>query len=96
MSSLQHWMAHPEFRPFLAAAPQTGRILRPLCRLLGIEASPDVPAELNLPNPPPFRPAPPPPPPCFRIIDPPDYPDIPNRGPFNLFAPGTTRRFLTP
>ena len=57
---------------FLAAAPQAGRILRPLCRMLGIEASPDAPAELNLPKPPRFRPGPPPPPIYLGIIDPPE------------------------
>ena len=71
-SHLRHWMAHPDVEKFLAAAPQAGRILRPLCRMLGIEASPDVPASLNLPPPPRFRPSPPPPPPCRGVIDPPE------------------------
>ena len=82
-SHLQHWMAHPDFRPFLAAAPQAGRILRPLCRMLGIEASPDLPAELNLPTPPPFRPSPPPPPPNRGIIDPPEASPLHDRLPRN-------------
>ncbi len=36
---------------FLAAAPQAGRILRPLCHMLGIA----LPAILQLPAPPPRR-----------------------------------------
>ena len=79
----------PAFVPFLAAAPQAGRILRPLCRMLGIDAEPDIPAELNLPKPPPFRPSPPLPPPYLGIIDPtPDwshhFPDL--RPPSHLYG----------
>ena len=72
LSHLQHWIAHPDLPAFLAAAPQAGRLLRPLCRLVGLEAQPGVPASLNLPEPPPFRPSPPPPPPHRGIIDPPE------------------------
>ena len=72
LSHLQHWMAHPDLPAFLAAAPQAGRLLRPLCRLVGLEAQPGVPAVLKLPDPPPFRPSPPPPPPHLGIIDPPE------------------------
>ena len=79
LSHLQHWMAHPDLPAFLAAAPQAGRLLRPLCRLVGLEAQPGVPAELNLPEPPPFRPSPPPPPPYLGIIDPPAFPAVINR-----------------
>ena len=72
LSHLQHWMAHPDLPAFLEAAPHAGRLLRPLCRLVGLEAQPGVPAVLNLPAPPPFRPSPPPPPPHLGIIDPPE------------------------
>ena len=35
-SQLQAWLATPEMAALLAAAPEAGRILRPLCRLLEI------------------------------------------------------------
>ena len=35
-SQLQHLLAHPDMAEFLAAAPQAGRILRPLCHMLGV------------------------------------------------------------
>ena len=44
-SQLEHLLAHPDMLAFLAAAPQAGRILRPLCHMLGI----DPPAMLRLP-----------------------------------------------
>ncbi|MCC6718802.1 MAG: hypothetical protein IT555_13035 [Acetobacteraceae bacterium] len=75
-SLVQHILARPELPEFLAAAPQAGRLLRPLCRMLAIPASPDVPAALALPSPPRFRPAPPPPPPRLGIIDPPEVPPL--------------------
>ena len=43
-SQLQHALSEPEWAAFLAAAPQAGRILRPLCRMLGVEV---VPAALR-------------------------------------------------
>ena len=55
---LQHQFADPDFEKFLQAAPQAGRILRPLCHMLGI----DPPPALHLPDRP--RPARPPPPPA--------------------------------
>ena len=78
-SHLRHWMAHPDLPAFLEAAPQAGRLLRPLCRLVGLDAQPGVPTELNLPEPPPFRPSPPAPAPYLGIIDPPSYPATINR-----------------
>jgi len=69
---LQHLLADPAMPAFLAAVPQAGRMLRPLCHILGITAAPDLSAELNLPPPPRFRPSPPPPPPDRGIIDPPE------------------------
>ena len=35
-SQLQHLLARPDMAEFLHAAPQAGRILRPLCHMLGI------------------------------------------------------------
>jgi len=52
-TQLQHILTHPDFPAFLAAAPQAGRILRPLCRMLGA----DPPEILRLP-PPPLKPPP--------------------------------------
>jgi hypothetical protein len=34
---LQHLLSDPEFAALLAAAPQMGRVLRPLCRMLGVD-----------------------------------------------------------
>jgi hypothetical protein len=42
-SQLQHLLAHPDITEFLAAAPQAGRILRPLCHMLGIPRPPALP-----------------------------------------------------
>ena len=36
-SQLRAVLAHPEMRALLAAAPQVGRVLRPLCRMLAVE-----------------------------------------------------------
>ena len=46
-------MDNPETRALIAAAPQAGRIFRPLCRMFGI----DIPEHLRLPKPAP-RPRP--------------------------------------
>ncbi len=42
-SQLRHLLAEPEMAALLAAAPQAGRILRPLCRMLGIRPPPGLP-----------------------------------------------------
>jgi len=67
-SQLQHLLTDPEMAGILAAAPQAGRILRPLCRMLGI----------NLPEPlrrtPPARRTPASPPPAASPSDPPPPP----------------------
>ena len=68
---LQHLLADPAMSAFLVAVPQAGRMLRPLCRILGIAAAPELPAALALPPPPRFRPPPPPPPPWRGIENPP-------------------------
>ena len=52
-SQLQHLLADAEMAALIAAAPQTGRILRPLCRMLGLRP----PAVLALPPRPPRPPA---------------------------------------
>ena len=62
-SQVCHLLGDPELAALLAAAPGAGRILRPLCRMLGIEAGPDFPPALfGLPDPPPPDPSPDPPP----------------------------------
>jgi len=45
-SQLNHFLARPDLADFLAAAPQAGRILRPLCHMLGL----DPPEKLRLPQ----------------------------------------------
>ena len=39
-SQLQFLLTDPEFAALIAAAPQMGRVLRPLCRMLGVEPPP--------------------------------------------------------
>ncbi len=39
-SQLQHLLADPAMADLLAAAPQAGRLLRPLCQMLGIRPPP--------------------------------------------------------
>ena len=39
---LQHLLARPEMAAWIAATPQAGRILRPLCRALGVPPSPGI------------------------------------------------------
>ena len=41
-SQLSHLIATPEFTTFIRQAPQAGRILRPLCRMLGITPEPPL------------------------------------------------------
>ena len=45
-SQLQHLLARPDMAEFLHAVPQAGRILRPLCHMLGI----DPPLEASRPR----------------------------------------------
>ncbi len=52
-SQLQHLLADPAMADLLASAPQAGRLLRPLCQMLGVRP----PSALG--RPPPLRPAPP-------------------------------------
>jgi hypothetical protein len=66
-SQLQHQFSQPEMIALIEAAPQAGRILRPLCRMLAI----DLPPALRLPPRPP-RPRKPKPPrqsPAERTCD---------------------------
>ena len=51
-SQLQYLLADPAMADLLAAAPQAGRLLRPLCRMLGVRPPP------LLRPPPPVRPPP--------------------------------------
>ena len=39
---LEHLLSREECVAFLAAVPQAGRILRPLCHMLGVEVVPEV------------------------------------------------------
>jgi hypothetical protein len=39
-SQLQHLLADPEMAALLAATPQLGRVLHPLCRMLGLRPAP--------------------------------------------------------
>jgi hypothetical protein len=52
-SQLQYTLAEPEIAALLAATPQAGRILRPLCRMLGVP----LPPALRLARVPRARPA---------------------------------------
>jgi len=61
-SQLQHLFAHPDLPAFLVAAPQAGRILRPLCHMLGIDPPPGATLPPHPPRPRKPRPAPAPPP----------------------------------
>ncbi len=45
-SQVCHLLGDPELAALLATAPGAGRILRPLCRMLGIEAGPGFPPAL--------------------------------------------------
>ncbi|MCC6717314.1 MAG: hypothetical protein IT555_05475 [Acetobacteraceae bacterium] len=67
-SQLEHFLARPDLQPLLREAPQAGRLLRPLCRLLGLAPPPlltlpprpprQKPARPPRPEPPPDRPLP--------------------------------------
>ena len=65
-SQLRHFLAEPDVASLLAEAPQLGRILRPLCRMLGIRPPPALrpPPDLRPPAPPPDAA------PCARLIPP--------------------------
>ena len=41
-SQLRHLLADPEMQALLAAAPQAGRLLRPLCHILGVTPPPAI------------------------------------------------------
>ena len=41
-SQLEHLLSQEDCAAFLAAVPQAGRILRPLCHMLGVETVPEV------------------------------------------------------
>ena len=46
-SQLQHLLADPDMAEFLHAAPQAGRLLRPLCHILGIDPPPPLKSPVN-------------------------------------------------
>ena len=78
---LEALLARPEMAELLATAPQAGRILRPLFRMLGC-ALPPVLRRPNAPPPAPTRPAP------RRHAPPPAWTPPPIRQPGNLDPPG--------
>jgi hypothetical protein len=57
-SQLQYLLATPEMAALLATAPQAGRILRPLCRMLGVPPPPAPPARPQAAKPAPAKPEP--------------------------------------
>ena len=69
-SQLQHLLADPAMADLLAAAPQAGRLLRPLCQMLGVRPPPARSLSSGRPQagpvgpPPPVRPAAPSRPAC--------------------------------
>jgi hypothetical protein len=52
-AQLQHLLSDPALAPLLAAQPGLGRVLRPLCRALGVEPGPARLARSSPPAPPP-------------------------------------------
>jgi hypothetical protein len=46
---LRHLLSDPEITALLSAAPAMGRVLRPLCRMLGVELGPDLLPPLSRP-----------------------------------------------
>ena len=87
-SQLNALMAEPEFTDFIAAVPRAGRILRPLCRILGIPLPPSwhLPAKATPPRPARSRPtaAPTPLPPLLPLA------------PIGIRPPLFGKRFSTP
>ncbi len=58
-SQLQHFLANtPELQDFLTAAPQANRLLRPLCRMLGLTPPGGKPPPAPRPAKPPPKPRP--------------------------------------
>ena len=90
-SQLQYLLADPEMTALIAAAPQAGRILRPLCRMLGVRPPPNLLRPRPAPPAAPPRPAasgraPPPPSPSARspsapLPRPPAQPSVPASAP---------------
>ena len=66
-SQLNHLLARPDFAAFLAATPQAGRLLRPLCHILGIPTPPAIarPKPARKPRTPPAPASKPPEPPRY-------------------------------
>jgi hypothetical protein len=77
-------LAEPEMVALLAAAPQARRVLRPLCRMLGIEASVLAPGGVTGPEPEPGAAVRPVSgggdPPCGAVLSPPVPPRSPEPG----------------
>ena len=80
-SQLQHFLANtPELQDFLAAAPQANRLLRPLCRMLGLAPPVPLPPRTQATRPtrprPPRRARPPRPSPPAAPTSPPRAPEL--------------------
>ncbi len=86
-SQLQYLLAEPEMTALIAAAPQAGRLLRPLCRMLGVRPPPS----LVLPRPAPPAAASPRPAMSGPAPRPASTPDAPRPQP-----PAITRRVPRP
>ena len=86
-------MAEPEFNDFIAAVPRAGRILRPLCRILGILLPPSLrlPAKVTPTGPPRAARASPPPAPT-----PAPLPPLLPLAPIGFRPPLFAKRFSTP
>ena len=67
-SQLRHLLAQPETAAWIAETPQLGRVLRPLCRMLGV----DPPPSIARPPPRPAAPAAPSPRPVAATTDKPE------------------------
>ena len=71
-SQFQHALSDTEIEAFLAAAPQAGRLLRPLCRMLGLRLAGEAPRPRRVRPPRPAPAIPPTPPrPLWRSSRPP-------------------------
>ena len=56
-SQLRHLLDQPDMRALAAADPRMGRLLRPLCHMLGVTPTPEIAAPRPIPPPAPASPA---------------------------------------
>ncbi len=89
-SQLQHLLADPAMAELLAAAPQAGRLLRPLCQMLGVRPPPARSLSSGRPQAGPVGPPP-------SVRPPPGRPAAPSRPADRPRPPSPARpRLLTP